>query len=582
MSLYTFKGTSGTDSQYGGNSSQYISGFGWVYADCYFQGFGGDDYLQVYDGKSTIDGGSGNDKITGGSDNDSLIGGDGNDYISGGEGQNVLLGGSGADTLEQNYNYGIDTMIGGSGDDSYIIRDAGTTIIELGGGGVDTVRSFESFTLPSFVEVLEFAWSDNSVRGTGNAQHNTIIGNSNANTLSGMAGDDSLDGNGGNDYLDGGDGNDTLKLGPYYNNSGTLIGGNGDDILTGSRGSDYMNGGSGDDIYYVDYNASETPDSILESINGGYDEVYCSADSFQLLDNIEALTMIDNANTAYGNYANNLISGNDRGNLITADDGNDTLNGMGGSDTITGGSGNDILDGGVGADQLIGGSGNDIYYIEMNDTYNRDNVVEMSFGGIDKVISSVNYTLPVNVEQLQLSAGARNGTGNSVANTLEGNNLNNNLVGDAGADSLIGLGGADNLLGGEGSDLLDGGAGNDMLNSAGTASRGRGEIDSLIGGEGADRFIVGDARGRFYDDGNTANAGRSDYALITDFTVGTDRLQLDGAASNYYIGASGVNGVSGQGLWFEQGATDELVAIVRSGNSIALTADNLIKTAAFV
>jgi len=95
-------------------------------------------------------------------------------------------------------------------------------------------------------------------------------------------------------------------------------------------------------------------------------------------------------------------------------------------------------------------------------------------------------------------------------------------------------------------------------------------------------LIIADACGRFYDDGSTSHAGREDSALITDFTVGSDRLQLYCAASGYYLGASGVTGVTGMGLWSEQGVTDDLIAIIRSGNSIVLTADNLIKTAAFV
>jgi Ca2+-binding RTX toxin-like protein len=162
-----------------------------------------------------------------------------------------------------------------------------------------------------------------------------------------------------------------------------------------------------------------------------------------------------------------------------------------------------------------------------------------------------------NVENLILTgAAAINGTGNELANSITGNTGANQLSGGGGNDTLAGC-----FFG---------------------ANGGRNEIDTLAGGAGADLFQLGWSGGRFYDDGTTSNAGRGDYVLITDFTVGTDRLQLDGVAGNYYIGASGVNGVSGQGLWFEQGATDELIAIVRSGNSTNLTADNLIKTALYV
>jgi hypothetical protein len=40
--------------------------------------------------------------------------------------------------------------------------------------------------------------------------------------------------------------------------------------------------------------------------------------------------------------------------------------------------------------------------------------------------------------------------------------------------------------------------------------------------------------------------------------------------------------VAGTGLWHEQGATDELVAIIQSANTTALTAANTINTAVFV
>ena len=38
--------------------------------------------------------------------------------------------------------------------------------------------------------------------------------------------------------------------------------------------------------------------------------------------------------------------------------------------------------------------------------------------------------------------------------------------------------------------------------------------------------MLGDARGVFYDDGSAGNLGSADYARITDFTSGVDKLQL--------------------------------------------------------
>jgi Ca2+-binding RTX toxin-like protein len=211
-------------------------------------------------------------------------------------------------------------MYGGNGDDFFEIRRATVRIIEIGGQGIDTIRAYESFTLPSFVEVLDLDWAYQDVNGTGNAQDNTLRGNSAVNNLSGLAGDDSIYGNGGNDTLNGGDGDDTLVAGYYNLGSTTILGGNGSDILRGYEGgSDYMNGGAGDDVFYVDFESNDISDTIIEQMNGGYDEVICAADTYQLADNIEILTMVESADVAYGNAGNNFITGTDSGNQITAD-----------------------------------------------------------------------------------------------------------------------------------------------------------------------------------------------------------------------------------------------------------------------
>jgi Ca2+-binding RTX toxin-like protein len=175
---------------------------------------------------------------------------------------------------------------------------------------------------------------------------------------------------------------------------------------------------------------------------------------------------------------------------------------------------------------------------------------------------------------IDLTTGRATGDGTDILFDIE-----NILAGD-GDDKLTGSAGANDLDGGAGIDSLNGGAGNDTL--AGCffgANGGRGERDTLVGGVGNDIFQLGWSSGRFYDDGNAKNAGRNDYVLITDFTAGQDKLQLDGAASSYYLAASGVTGVTGTGLYAEQGATDELIAIIRSANSTALNASNTVNMA---
>ncbi len=87
------------------------------------------------------------------------------------------------------------------------------------------------------------------------------------------------------------------------------------------------------------------------------------------------------------------------------------------------------------------------------------------------------------------------------------------------------------LWGTTGRDTITGGAGNDRLTGvlatgSSAAALGAGQIDRLTGNGGADVFVLGDARGVFYDDRSNGNLGTSDYALITDFKAREDKLQL--------------------------------------------------------
>jgi Ca2+-binding RTX toxin-like protein len=118
-----------------------------------------------------------------------------------------------------------------------------------------------------------------------------------------------------------------------------------------------------------------------------------------------------------------------------------------------------------------------------------------------------------------------------------------------------------------------GGGGNDRLTGAlatGTsgASLGEGQIDLLIGGLGADTFVLGDSRGVFYDDRIATNSGRSDYAIIQDFTKGVDKIQL--LTGNYFTTVTGGNtsiywDANANGRFETQlSSSDELIAIINN------------------
>ncbi len=122
-----------------------------------------------------------------------------------------------------------------------------------------------------------------------------------------------------------------------------------------------------------------------------------------------------------------------------------------GNDSITGTDGNDTLDGSLGKDTLTGGKGNDLYIVDNAG----DKIIEMSFSGIDTVLSKISYTLGNSLENLGLLGSANiNAIGNESNNALSGNDGNNILNGMLGNDALSGGKGSDKITGGKGADTF--------------------------------------------------------------------------------------------------------------------------------
>lgn len=168
---------------------------------------------------------------------------------------------------------------------------------------------------------------------------------------------------------------------------------------------------------------------------------------------------------------------------------------------ITGTTGADQLVDKAIASTLVGLAGDDTYAVMTLGTA----VIEATGGGIDTVISSVDFTLSAEVEHLNLTGSAVNGTGNSLANDIKSG---------AGNQVLSGLGGNDTLNAGTGSDTLYGGDGNDGL----TGGSGN---DKLFGGNGKDTFVFG-------QDSVTAR----DFDEIFDFVSRQDRIDLRSIDAN--------------------------------------------------
>jgi len=386
--------------------------------------------------------------------------------ISGNNGDNVIDGGR-----------GVDTLLGGMGNDLYLVDSLFDVIREAPAEGEDTVLSATSYILDWNLENLTLI-AGNGGSATGNSGDNVLAGYTGNDQLSGLAGADTLLGLDGNDSLDGGLGIDSMVgglgndvyrvdvaedwivedgaagfdtvnsfvsyalsanlevlnlLGAALNGTGsidsnsiygngasnvltglaghdTLVGLEGDDTLVGGTGVDRMLGGLGNDYYNVDSDL----DRVIELAGGGIDTVNTSA-NIVLAAEVENVILRNPAVRAIGNALANSMTG-----------------------TLA----NNTLDGGLGDDTLVGLAGDDTYIVDST----MDVVVENASAGMDTVVSSVNFSLASNLENLTLVGSALSGIGNTLDNVISGNDGNNTLNGGAGNDRLIGGAGLDRFV----------------------------------------------------------------------------------------------------------------------------------------
>ncbi len=469
----------------------------------------GDDELYGDEGTDELYGGLGHDRLYGGTGNDTLVGdnsavssGGGNDYLDGGDGNDLLQGGAGADILiggagidnlngdepsQVNDGNQDDYLFGGANDDS-LFGGAGSDILDGGDGHDLLVGDTTSFQGGR----PEDGGADFMEGGTGNDQLFGLYGN---DVLSGGDGLDLVNGQDGDDLLYGGAGDDVLSgdlrlpsaIGFYdtreYRGAGgddLLYGGEGRDYLYGGEGDDYLSGGDGNDVLYGDYNRlrfqrEDALEAVLMSLAGndtlhggeGDDGLFGGAGSDVLnggegndeLQDDEGLNAEGSGDDwLYGGNGNDLLTsywGDDR---LFGGSGNDRLISYAGKDELYGEEGDDIFDvrdasRGASETLLVGGTGNDTYLIDSLS----DRIVEEADGGIDTVVSNIDFVLSDNLENLTLNADHLVGTGNDQDNVLNATNLvGTTLIGGGGNDTLTGLA------------RLDGGAGNDTMVGGGS------------------------------------------------------------------------------------------------------------------
>jgi Ca2+-binding RTX toxin-like protein len=130
-----------------------------------------------------------------------LVAGTAADELQGRGGDDIIRGGAGA----------ANTLLGGMGDDLYVVEATGDTVLEYANEGTDTVSTALSvFYLRDNVENLVYTGSG-TFSGVGSADANTMIAGAGADFLNGNDGADILIGGSGADLLIGGNGADQFR-----------------------------------------------------------------------------------------------------------------------------------------------------------------------------------------------------------------------------------------------------------------------------------------------------------------------------------------------------------------------------------
>ena len=579
--------------------------------DNVFIGNGRDNIVLAQGGDDTISGGAGNDSLYGESDGlyatksdlesldpqpdpgfsalikfleDEITGGFlgvGRDSLDGGAGNDYLDGGA----LN-------DTMVGGAGNDTMAVDNDEDIVVELADEGVDWVRSTVNYELGQNLENLELRvepltrWQTLNAGGASTGQNAqeapsfSGTGNSGANLVfvSYATDDPSTPEN--------------ESMTPFLE---TFL-----SFLPGQR----VSGTS----FNVDWEAPEpVPNTVpftqylVQFRRAGTsqwitfdDQVDRNATSIKV-DGLTAGTRYDFQVLAVGVTTLRGLNGSDTlfGGEYSAEvrrlgevDDAETItlfnvNGPSFRESLVGGTGNDYLDGGAGIDVLEGGFGNDTLVVDdLQDALREFGVEDGTADGLQKlygrdlVMSRISYNLDdqiVDRGKFIEDLAAVDGAGDL---NLSGNRLNNFITGNDQANSLYGERGNDSIAGGHANDALFGDDGNDLLVGAVYSGISVGtfktQIDTLTGGNGNDTFRLLTEEGeRHY-----VVSGSSDYALITDFEPGKDRIER--GSGSFVFGLPLPLGVSnGLTIYFDPDGAGplppDLIAVVQARDGSQLT-----------
>jgi predicted outer membrane repeat protein len=480
--------------------------------------------------------------------------------------------------------------------DGFIANDRGAAV-DLRDGGVLTLENVQFY-------------NNVSTAGAVSARRNTVVtvlnskfvGNDGATLNDGLAGGVSPT-SGGISVLH--DGKLTIKNSEFINNKGTYGGGVGslftetivensifrNNTSTGFGGGLYVDGASWptkDKYFPTDAKPKDGPgrniivrNSVFEGNKAvafgggvaiwGYDHDYVTIESTQVTNN--KVSQAPNGTAKGGGIR---LSGFAKVNNTTIT--NNTSESEGGGLWFDGGVPVNVTNSKFSGNRAEGadgkGFGGAIYSGQWNSQLNVSNTAfESNYAGSDAGAIFSQFQRGANIKDSTFksnSVGAPSGSkisnfdvfSNTAANLaspkgsmlIQGDNQDNRLQGGKSSDRLSGGDGNDTLLGAEGDDILIGGRGKDMLvgqvgNDTLISTAGQ---DTLKGEAGKDLFIINNSES---------------YVVVKDFKRAEDSIQLTGNADQYELGAANRNGVSGTGIFKDNGS---LVAILEHANVDAL------------
>lgn len=422
----------------------------------------------------------------------------GNDEI---EGQ----GGAADNNLDASANKASNRLIGGLGNDRYVIG-RNDVVLEASASGNDTVVLVDGLGETGLTaSVSDYANVENLHAKAGSGVH-LVLGDANANDLIG------------NVRVEGGDGNDTIAdidLADYYTRGvqlgfeplklprpqAVLLGGNGDDTLTSHAGSATLDGGAGNDLLRgwsgPDYWSAGGPSGWTTYVFGtGYGA-----------DRISDSSVRPAAMHAFTPSGDRIVltAATDPRLLRFARTGNDLVISLSGSaDSIT-----------------VNGFWSSATEVRSTvDTVALHGGATLNLGSIQAGLMGSNRTAATSGADLLITP--------TSGGTLSGGAGNDHIIGSGQADVLRGDAGDDYLGGGDGNDLLDGGAGDDFMQ----------------GGLGDDIYVIDSVLDGVSDSGGVDTI-RSAVSADLSFAQEIENLELTGSADIDAVGSHLANRLRG-------------------------------------